>query len=198
MTTQQTMSKEIAEAELELKAKLYNSIKVDKIKQFVDRHYGFLIERNTREDEYVQARTMYYFLSRSYTSTILADIGALLNRDHSTVVHSLKNNHHFYLKHNQNYKNGVAAFNDYLIRYVGVLENEQPSEGRFELAAIKESVLYYENKKLKEELRQLSKEHTILLYSQEVSSVLGDLINKIPKDKLSIVEERLAAMIKML
>jgi len=49
----------IKQAELELKDRLKNRISLEKIKQFVDRHYRFNIDRNTRKDEYIQARTMY-------------------------------------------------------------------------------------------------------------------------------------------
>lgn len=190
MTTQQ--------AEADLQNKLYNKIKIEKIKQFVDRYYGFNIERNTRRDEYIKARTMYYFLSRTYTSQPLSDIGGLLNRDHSTVIHSLSKNHEFYAKYNQVYRNGLDSFNDYAIRYVEMLERKQQSEKGIDNIAMKESVLHYENIKLKEQLNELHTEHQLLLQSAKVSSVLGEIVNKIPENKLPIVVERLNAMVKML
>jgi len=190
MTTQQ--------AEADLQNKLYNKIKIEKIKQFVDRYYGFNIERNTRRDEYIKARTMYYFLSRTYTSQALSDIGGLLNRDHSTVIHSLSKNHEFYAKYNQVYRNGLDSFNDYAIRYVEMLERKQQSEKGIDNIAMKESVLHYENIKLKEQLNELHTEHQLLLQSAKVSSVLGEIVNKIPENKLPIVVERLNAMVKML
>ena len=65
------MTKTIQQAEADLQNKLYNKIKIEKIKQFVDRYYGFNIEKNTRKDEYIIARTMYYFLSKIYCTTII-------------------------------------------------------------------------------------------------------------------------------
>lgn len=192
------MTKTIQQAEADLQNKLYNKIKVEKIKQFVDRYYGFNIERNTRRDEYIKARTMYYFLSRTYTSQPLSDIGGLLNRDHSTVIHSLSKNHEFYAKYNQVYRNGLDSFNDYAIRYVEMLERKQQSEKGIDNIAMKESVLHYENIKLKEQLNELHTEHQLLLQSAKVSSVLGEIVNKIPENKLPIVVERLNAMVKML
>lgn len=188
----------IQKAEAELQEKLHNKIRIEKIKQFVDRYYGFNIEKNTRKDEYIKARTMYYFLSRNYTSQPLSDIGALINRDHATVIHSLNKNHEFYDKHNQVYKNGLASFNDYAIRYVNMLEKKQKSEEGVDKIAFKESVLYYENTKLKEELIHVNSELELLQQSVKVSSVLGEMVNKIPENKLPIVVERLNAMIKML
>ena len=192
------MTKTIQQAEADLQNKLYNKIKIEKIKQFVDRYYGFNIERNTRRDEYIKARTMYYFLSRTYTSQPLSDIGGLLNRDHSTVIHSLSKNHEFYAKYNQVYRNGLDSFNDYAIRYVEMLERKQQSEKGIDNIAMKESVLHYENIKLKEQLNELHTEHQLLLESAKVSSVLGEIVNKIPENKLPIVVERLNAMVKML
>lgn len=192
------MTETIQKAEADLQHKLYNKIKIEKIKQFVDRYYGFNIERNTRKDEYIKARTMYYFLSRKYTAQPLSDIGNLLNRDHSTVIHSLTKNHDFYVKYNQVYKNGLASFDDYAVRYVGMLEKKQQSEQGIDTIALKESVLHYENIKLKEQLNELHTEHQLLMQSAKVSSVLGEIVNKIPENKLSIVVERLNAMVKML
>ena len=192
------MTKTIQQAEADLQNKLYNKIKIEKIKQFVDRYYGFNIEKNTRKDEYIIARTMYYFLSRTYTSQPLSDIGGLLNRDHSTVIHSLSKNHEFYAKYNNTYKSGLASFDDYAIRYVEMLEKKQQSEQGIDTIALKESVLHYENIKLKEQLNELHTEHQLLMQSAKVSSVLGEIVNKIPENKLPIVVERLNAMIKML
>jgi hypothetical protein len=192
------MTKTIQQAETDLQNKLYNKIKIEKIKQFVDRYYGFNIEKNTRRDEYIKARTMYYFLSRTYTSQPLSDIGGLLNRDHSTVIHSLSKNHEFYAKYNQVYRNGLDSFNDYAIRYVEMLERKQQSEKGIDSIAMKESVLHYENIKLKEQLNELHAEHQLLLQSAKISSVLGEIVNKIPENKLPIVVERLNAMVKML
>jgi hypothetical protein len=190
--------KTIKEAELEIKDKLMNRINIEKIKQFVDRHYGFDIDRNTRKDEYIQARTMYYFLSREYTSRPLSDIGALLDKDHATVLHSIKNNHGFYMLNNQNYKNGLNSFLDYIIRYVQILDKKDPNGDNVDAIAIKESVLYYENTKLKHELDNIKADYDILRQNERVSSVLSNIVNKIPENKLSLVVERLEAMVKML
>jgi hypothetical protein len=188
----------IQRAEAELQEKLYNKIRIEKIKQFVDRYYGFNIEKNTRVDEYVRARTMYYFICRSYTPQPFSNIGALLNRDHSTVIHSLKNNHEFYANNDQFYKNGLESFYDYIVRYVGLLEPEDDLSEDILHKALKETVLARENILLKEQLSELNAEHQLLLQSVKVSAVLGEMVNKIPQNKLPIVVERLNAMIKML
>lgn len=190
--------KTIKEAELELKDKLRNRINLEKIKQFVDRYYGISIDKNTRKDEYIRARTMYYFLSREYTSKGLSDIGCILDKDHATVLHNLKNNHVFYIKHDEEYKNGLASFHDYLIKYVDMLDSEVEHKHDLDVKAIKESVLYIENTKLREELAIIKTEYDILSRSTKISSVLSNIVNKIPENKLPLVVERLEAMVKML
>jgi hypothetical protein len=192
------MTKTVKEARQDLLDKLHGKIRLEKIKQFVDRYYGFDIDRNTRKDEYVKARTMYYYLSRTYTSQPLSEIGGLLNKDHATVLHSINNNHEFYVNHNQVYKRGLESFNDYAIRYVEMLELKQQQEEGIDSIAMKESVLHYENTKLREELRETTTELQMLHESTKVANVLGEIVNKIPENKLPIVVERLNAMVKML
>lgn len=190
--------KTIKQAELELKDKLRNRINLEKIKQFVDRYYGISIDKNTRKDEYIRARTMYYFLSREYTSKALSDIGCILDKDHATVLHNLKNNHVFYIEHDEEYKNGLASFHDYLIKYVDMLDSEVEHKHDLDVKAIKESVLYIENTKLREELAIVKTEYDILSRNAKISSVLSNIVNKIPENKLPLVVERLEAMVKML
>lgn len=192
------MTKAVKEAKQELLDKLHGKIRLEKIKQFVDRYYGFDIDRNTRKDEYVKARTMYYYLSRTYTSQPLSEIGGLLNKDHATVLHSINNNHEFYVNHNRVYKAGLESFNDYAVRYVEMLELKQQQEEGIDSIAMKESVLHYENTKLREELRETTAELQMLQETTKVANVLGEIVNKIPENKLPIVVERLNAMVKML
>ena len=192
------MTKAVKEAKQELLDKLHGKIRLEKIKQFVDRYYGFDIDGNTRKDEYVKARTMYYYLSRTYTSQPLSEIGGLRNKDHATVLHSINNNHEFYVNHNRVYKAGLESFNDYAVRYVEMLELKQQQEEGIDSIAMKESVLHYENTKLREELRETTAELQMLQESTKVANVLGEIVNKIPENKLPIVVERLNAMVKML
>jgi len=188
----------IKTAEEDIKSKMIDRISINKIKQFIDRYYGFEISKNTRKQEYIKARSMFYFLSREYTSKSFSDIGFIINRDHATVMHSLNNNHEFYASKDQFYKNGLASFYDYSIRYIQMLDNKENKGDDINYKALKESVLVLENELLRKKLIDLSSENEILLESSKVSSALGDIINKIPENKLPIVVERLNAMIKML
>jgi len=61
------------------------------IKEIVEQHYQLKLETNTRKREYVEARSIYYKLLREKTRLPLSHIGKTLNKDHATVLHSLKN-----------------------------------------------------------------------------------------------------------
>ena len=61
------------------------------IKEIVEQHYQLKLETNTRKREYVEARSIYYKLLRDKTRLPLSHIGETLNKDHATVLHSLRN-----------------------------------------------------------------------------------------------------------
>lgn len=48
------------------------------------------IAKNTRKQEYVYARAVYFHVARMVTIRSFKDIGALVHKDHSTVSHVLK------------------------------------------------------------------------------------------------------------
>jgi hypothetical protein len=60
------------------------------IKDLVDKELGLDISRNTRKQDYVFARVIYYKLARDYTSYSLSTIGSLLGKDHATVLHGVR------------------------------------------------------------------------------------------------------------
>ena len=60
------------------------------IKDAVEEVTGLKIDKNTRQREYVMARCLFYHFARELTGRPFAEIGAITNHDHSTVLHSLK------------------------------------------------------------------------------------------------------------
>ena len=60
------------------------------IKDAVEEVTGLKINKNTRQREYVMARCLFYHFARELTGRPFAEIGAITNHDHSTVLHSLK------------------------------------------------------------------------------------------------------------
>ncbi len=61
------------------------------IKEIVEQHYQLKLDTNTRKREYIEARSIYYKLLRDKTRLPLSHIGETLNKDHATVLHSLRN-----------------------------------------------------------------------------------------------------------
>jgi len=60
------------------------------IKDAVQEITGLKINKKTRQREYVMARCLYYHFARELTGRPFAEIGAVTNHNHATVIHSLK------------------------------------------------------------------------------------------------------------
>lgn len=65
------------------------------IKIYVNELYSLDIMRNTRKRQYVEARAFYYKLCKDITKSSLTEIGDSVNRNHTSVLHSLRNVIHF-------------------------------------------------------------------------------------------------------
>jgi len=59
--------------------------------EFINDFFGFDISIKSRKRNIVEARMMYAKLMKVYTNTSLTDIGLLINKDHATIIHYLKN-----------------------------------------------------------------------------------------------------------
>lgn len=64
--------------------------KLEQFKHLVEDFYGIDIELKTRTTVYVQARSIYYYLCREFTSVSIVKIGQSIGKNHATVLHSLK------------------------------------------------------------------------------------------------------------
>tara|TARA_R110000803_G_scaffold101718_1_gene169711 strand:+ start:250 stop:633 length:384 start_codon:yes stop_codon:yes gene_type:complete len=57
----------------------------------VNNHFNIDITQNSRRREIVMARAAFYWLARKKTRYSTAKIGAIVNREHSSVLYSMKN-----------------------------------------------------------------------------------------------------------
>lgn len=64
--------------------------KLKLIKEIVEAMCNVKIDTKERRRKFVYARFIYYDLSREYSDASTTKIGALVNRDHSTVLYGLK------------------------------------------------------------------------------------------------------------
>ena len=69
---------------------IYYNRKVEKYREIVERHTQVKLNKLTREFDYVFARSCYYYLCRNFGEMSYAKIGKSVNKNHATVMHSLK------------------------------------------------------------------------------------------------------------
>ena len=63
----------------------------EQIKKLVIENTGIDIDNPVRKRAFVEARAIYYKLLREYTSLSLSEIGKYVKKDHTTVIHGIKN-----------------------------------------------------------------------------------------------------------
>ena len=120
------------------------------IKEIVEQHYKLDITTKTRKREYVEARAIYFYLTRQYTRMSLSSIGKTMGRDHSTVLHFERLIPHW-LKHDIQLKEDYKSIN----KRVQEAVNANPED--FKTAVSLEGFYetqYKELKKLTEQINQ--------------------------------------------
>ena len=120
------------------------------IKEIVEQHYKLDITTKTRKREYVEARAIYFYLTRQYTRMSLSSIGKTMGRDHSTVLHFERLIPHW-LKHDIQLKEDYKSIN----KRVQEAVNANPED--FKTAVSLEGfyeIQYKELKKLTEQINQ--------------------------------------------
>lgn len=93
------------------------------IKNYVERIFKVNLLKETRKREVVYSRALYYKLCREHSDKSLEEIGKLLNKDHSTVLHGLNNTFPTIYRYEEAYRDAYLEFNvandiftaDYLI-----------------------------------------------------------------------------------
>lgn len=63
---------------------------MEKYLKVVNKHFGLDITEKTRKFEFVFARACYYYLCRKFGGFSFSKIGKSVNKNHATVLHSLK------------------------------------------------------------------------------------------------------------
>lgn len=156
------------------------------IKDAVEEVTGLKINKNTRQREYVMARCLFYHFARELTGRPFAEIGAVTNHDHSTVLHSLK-------KFNVHYKFDVF-FKKSFHALESILEpTPSVEEIVAEVGSIDEVVrqrqeLIEANVKLKIEIKSL----------KENKPRLEKLLDGIPEERIQFfINNQMSAFIKM-
>jgi len=121
------------------------------IKEIVEQHYKLDITTKTRKREYVEARAIYFYLTRQYTRMSLSSIGKTMGRDHSTVLHFERLMPHW-LKHDIQLKEDYKSIN----KRVQDAVNANPEE--FKTAVSLEGFYEIQYKRLKKLTEQINQD----------------------------------------
>ena len=87
---------------------------LETIKKIVENVTNIDITKESRKREIVEARCIYYKISKLYTKSSLDKIGELLNKNHATVLHGIKKFDMIYdssIEIKENYKNCLIYIN---------------------------------------------------------------------------------------
>jgi len=149
-----------------------------KIKDFIHNKFGvdLLENSNSRKRRLVELRTLFFALAKDKTELTLSNIGTYLNKDHATVLHSLKSWNNF-------------ISNDYQIYYDEFIEipnGNINSKKYLKKKFVKELINEYEYK-----LKQRTTEADDIINQLENENDREEILNKlkiIVKAKLQMNE----------
>lgn len=145
---------------------------IEKFKKIIELETGVNVEIVSRKRNFVEARAMYYKLLRDVSNMTLQAIGDTVNKDHATILHSLKSVDDW-----MRYDRKLAD------RYKNILYAiDKIDETDF-------NSLRYENIMLNLKIDELTKRLS--------SNRLYDLMDKIPFDKEEAVYDRLSVIVRM-
>lgn len=125
------------------------------IREIVEQHLKLDITTKTRKREYVEARGIYFYLTRQYTRMSLSSIGKTMGRDHSTVLHFERLMPHW-LKHDIQLKEDYNKINKRVQKAV----NANPED--FKTAESLEGFYEKQYKELKKLTEQINKDQLVL------------------------------------
>jgi hypothetical protein len=109
----------------------------EKIIEIIKEELGLDVTQESRKREIIEARALYfYLLKRLYPKRTLQSIGDTLNKNHATIIHSLKN-----YKMYEEYNSKLFDTKNLILHLFG----EQPEE-QSELMKFKKKVFDLENK----------------------------------------------------
>ena len=123
---------------------------LDYLIKLVNQYFDCDIRKESRKRSIVMSRATYFWLARYTTSFSLAKIGSSVNRDHASVLHSLRN-FDDWLKFDPFFK---ADFETLKIRVLSKIEHKKMSP---QTLLYKYNNLVIENDILKNEIKKLKK-----------------------------------------
>jgi len=157
-----------------------------------------LFKSNSKTNELVFARAVGYYIFREGFGMHWAEVGRMFKKNHATVMHSV-NNLIPYLKTVPKYSRLIDRLFMYVpmhrkINKQAILEVSVEVKHDISKLLLINDKLTLDNSLLHEEIGKIHAELETYKKGQQLLSILKD----VPEEKMSIVEERLSAMVKML
>ena len=133
------LKEQLQDLRLELRLELRNEIdelmeldkgnfNITELAVFISKFQGIDITEINRKQEYVWARQVYCFIAKENGKESLLNIGKAINRDHSTVIYSIKK-HKQLSKFDYEYKAFAAKIiNHFNFKYVKQKQTEEAAE----------------------------------------------------------------------
>lgn len=163
---------------------------LEQLANFVSAKLDIDIRDNTRKQEYIIARCIYYTLARDFQMGSLSAIGRVLGKNHATVIHSLrymsKDLERYFPTHYKKYRE--------IRRELKTPSMEIRSfESKYYELEDRHSELLQENALLKSRVESM-----ISKVDENGSEDLVNLVRGVPENKISTLRLRLNAIVKML
>lgn len=160
--------------------------KLNEIIDSVSARTGLDVRKNTRQVEYVMARNIYYKIAKHDLGLgTLSAVGKPLNKDHTTVLHGLKN---FYQIENYYPK----MYNDYLFIKDLFDEGKDRKSSYEKLMILDDSFV-----KLKKEHKELQDKYYKLLMDSD-SNYIVNKMNELSVENQEILIMRVKAILNMM
>ena len=150
-------------------------ITLEDIKNYVESKTELDLSKNCRKRPLVDARALYFKLARKHTNESYDAIGALVNRDHSSVVHSVKHSFEIVYKFNPFIKMLYNDFNPIIWADKDSFSNEEVNE------------ILTENIMLKDKLSTLQSSYDRFI----------EITNGVPEEKMDEFLTKISAVASM-
>lgn len=151
---------------------------IEQLIEFINKGLEIDIRKNTRKEEYIMGRALYYKILRDFSDLSYKNIGKPLKKNHATVLHSLENAWPTAVK----YKRIRLIYENYKTFF----ENQ---EGEIEIPLGDMNPVF---------IKEIEEKDKVINRLINEKNRFDKLLSTVNEDKIDIVYTRLEAMIKMI
>lgn len=151
---------------------------IEQLIEFINKGLEIDIRKNTRKEEYIMGRALYYKILRDFSDLSYKNIGKSLKKNHATVLHSLENAWPAAVK----YKRIRLIYENYKTFF----ENQ---EAEIEIPLGDMNPVF---------IKEIEEKDKVINRLINEKNRFDKLLSTVNEDKIDIVYTRLEAMIKMI